>query len=235
MSEIRDLAEDFVLGLLDPSEAAAVEARLRAPEGPEDRALAEAVGAARDAFLALDLTAPEVPLSPNAWTRLAAVLAPRQVPVARVPGRSAPRARRTGRWQLAAFTAMAASVLLGVALAWRILVVETPAVVAVLLDDNGAAVAVLEAFADDSIGITPIDPTEPGPAQVFQIWTKPDPDGPPVSLGVLDTLRRMNLDGPDLPRPQPDQLYEITIEPQGGSPTGLPTGPILGKGLARPL
>lgn len=28
------------------------------------------------------------------------------------------------------------------------------------------------------------------------------------------------------------QLYEITLEPEGGSPTGRPTGPVLMKGLA---
>ncbi|MWB79014.1 hypothetical protein GLS40_13325, partial [Pseudooceanicola sp. 216_PA32_1] len=37
------------------------------------------------------------------------------------------------------------------------------------------------------------------------------------------------IDG--LPAPHPQQLYEITVEPAGGSPTNLPTGPILGKGL----
>ena len=36
-----------------------------------------------------------------------------------------------------------------------------------------------------------------------------------------------------VPQPQPGQLYEITLEPAPGSPTGRPTGPILAKGLAR--
>jgi anti-sigma-K factor RskA len=39
------------------------------------------------------------------------------------------------------------------------------------------------------------------------------------------------IDG--LPAPHPQQLYEITVEPAGGSPTNLPTGPIPGKGLAQ--
>ncbi|WP_407815360.1 anti-sigma factor domain-containing protein, partial [Staphylococcus aureus] len=41
------------------------------------------------------------------------------------------------------------------------------------------------------------------------------------------------LDGPALPTPRDNQLYEITLEQAGGSPTGRPTGPILAKGLAK--
>jgi anti-sigma-K factor RskA len=36
--------------------------------------------------------------------------------------------------------------------------------------------------------------------------------------------------GENAPPPGPDQLFEITLEPAGGSPTGRPTGPILFKG-----
>ncbi|MGL4241116.1 MAG: anti-sigma factor, partial [Beijerinckiaceae bacterium] len=35
-----------------------------------------------------------------------------------------------------------------------------------------------------------------------------------------------------LRRPDAGHLFEITVEPPGGSPTGRPTGPILMKGLA---
>ena len=37
MSAIADLAEDYVMGRLDPEARAAVEARIAAPEGPDDR------------------------------------------------------------------------------------------------------------------------------------------------------------------------------------------------------
>lgn len=241
MSALHDLAEDYVMGLLDVAETDAVAARLAAPDAPEDRALAIAVGAARDRFLPLDLAAPEAPLAPGAWDRLAAALPPQQPalppqqPRARGAGaaRWGPAGHGSGRWRLAALTAIAATTLLGVALAWRVLILEVPAVLAVLLDDGGQAVAVVEAFDDDSIRVTPLVDLEAAPAQVLQIWTKPDPDGSPVSLGLLQSLRRTTVTGPDLPDPTQDQLYEITIEPEGGSPTGLPTGPIVGKGFAR--
>ena len=40
------------------------------------------------------------------------------------------------------------------------------------------------------------------------------------------------LDTAKLPTAQRNQLFEITLEPATGSPTGRPTGPILYKGLA---
>ncbi len=55
----------------------------------------------------------------------------------------------------------------------------------------------------------------------------------PVSLGLVDGASSTRLDAPNLPRPKDAQLYEITLEPAGGSPTGRPTGPILAKGFAK--
>lgn len=54
-----------------------------------------------------------------------------------------------------------------------------------------------------------------------------------MSLGLLDTGRSRTLTIDGLPSPNAQQLYEITSEPAGGSPTNLPTGPILGKGFAK--
>ena len=54
----------------------------------------------------------------------------------------------------------------------------------------------------------------------------------PVSVGLMDQARTLQLSLKDLPPPGPDQLFEITLEPAGGSPTGRPTGPVLMKGTA---
>ena len=54
----------------------------------------------------------------------------------------------------------------------------------------------------------------------------------PISLGLLTGTGTADLDAPRLPEPADGQLYEITLEPRGGSPTGRPTGAILAKGLA---
>lgn len=236
MSARDDLAEDFVLGLLDPAEAEAVEARIEAPFGEEDAALARAVGAVRDRLLPLDLTAPELPLRPGAWDRLAARLGA-AVPGATGadadagPAETATAARRRP-WRALALAAMAASLLLAVGLAWQVASTRPPAALVVLLDQAGEPVALLEAYADNSVRVTPVAGAEAGPSQVLQLWTKPDPEGAPVSVGLLQQVARTLLPGPDLPAPVGGQLYEITIEPEGGSPTGLPTGPVFGLGNA---
>jgi anti-sigma-K factor RskA len=48
----------------------------------------------------------------------------------------------------------------------------------------------------------------------------------------MDQARTLKLDLARLRRPDAGHLFEITVEPPGGSPTGRPTGPILMKGLA---
>jgi anti-sigma-K factor RskA len=72
--------------------------------------------------------------------------------------------------------------------------------------------------------------------RALQVWTLPSRERGPVSVGLMDRPRTLELQLGDLPRPSADQLFEITLEPAGGSPTGRPTGPILFKGnTAQPL
>ena len=240
MTEVTRLAEDYVLGHLDEVERRTVEARIAAPESAEDRELAAAIRAFAEPLHELDTAAPEAELPEGAWDRLEAALdreAPDTSSPKVVPLRAAadPRPRAEPRlWRMVAGAAMAACVALAAVL-WSVTGgPPDPLVMAVLLNDEGESVAVIEAYGDDSLRITPLAALTPENAQVLQVWTKPDPDGPPVSLAILEAANRVRIQGPDLPLPTGDQLYEITLEPSGGSPTGLPTGPILGKGLAQP-
>ena len=240
MSAVDDLAEDYVLGLLSPAEEAAVEARLARPADAEDRALAAAIGSVRDRLLPLDLSAPELPLRPGAWAQLGAALDdPGAIGVmpegtSRETVRPDEGAVASGRgWRRAALLSSAAAVLLAATLTWQVLLAPKPEVLVVLVNSGGEAVAVLEAYADNRVVVTPLRGVEAGPSQVLQLWTKPDPDGPPVSVGLLQTVARMAVQNPDLPQPADGQLYEITLEPLGGSPTGLPTGPVIGVGNAQ--
>ena len=137
------------------------------------------------------------------------------------------------RWRLTALAGIAATLALAVMLAFVALSRPEPAVIAVLLNDAGEAIALVEGLADNTTRITLLERQSVATDQVMQVWTKPTEDGPPVSLGLLEsgTSSTLSIDG--LPTPRPQQLYEITFEPAGGSPTQLPTGPILGKGLAK--
>jgi anti-sigma-K factor RskA len=108
-------------------------------------------------------------------------------------------------------------------------------VIAVLLQSDGVTpAAIVEAFGDNSVHLVPLVDFDVPAGRVLQVWTLPDVETGPVSLGTLDRAREVQFPGPALPGPRDGQLYEITLEPSPGSPTGRPTGPILVKGLARP-
>ena len=101
--------------------------------------------------------------------------------------------------------------------------------VAVLVDGNRAG-AVVHAFADGRVVLLPLTSINVPAGRALEVWTLPSRERGPVSVGLMDRARTLELQLKDLPRPGPDQLFEITLEPAGGSPTGRPTGPILFKG-----
>lgn len=229
-------AEEFVLGLLDDAEARALEARLAA-----DPALAAAVAAARDRLLPLDLAAPPAALPPGFAERVRAAIraepeemaeaAPDEpqavAPPPNVHVLPAPPPRR---WRLAALAAaLGLAVGLGLGLGRP---APDPIVIAVLLDENGTPQAIVEDFGNETAQIRFVADIAVPADRAIELWTLPSPETGPVSLGVLTDAAAARLRGPALPRPAGDQLYEITLEPRGGSPTGRPTGPVLGKGLA---
>jgi anti-sigma-K factor RskA len=109
---------------------------------------------------------------------------------------------------------------------------RAPVVVVVLNTGAQAPGAIFEAYADNSVRILPLEDFAVPPGQTLQVWTLYDEAVGPVSLGTLGEARETVLGGSDLPVPKANQLYEITLEPAPGSPTGRPTGPILVKGFA---
>ena len=74
-------------------------------------------------------------------------------------------------------------------------------------------------------------PTPAAPGRSHELWVIPA-DGTPRSLGTMPTTARMRV---ALDEPLARQLHEgatlaVSVEPQGGSPTGLPTGPVIASG-----
>lgn len=59
-----------------------------------------------------------------------------------------------------------------------------------------------------------------------QLWTHPTESATPRSLGVIDPNQTTTIAAANLGEIVPGQIFEITLEPQGGSPAG-PTGPVL--------
>jgi anti-sigma-K factor RskA len=225
---LQERADAYILGLMDEGEQVAVEMDMET-----DGQLARAVGEARDRFLELDLVGPTATVSADLWSRIEAQLGAQERPASRRTIPPAVNDNRLTWWRGLGLSAAAASMLLVAALAFTVLGRSEPQVIAVLMNAEGEPVVMIEDFGNDTAKVTPLSDVSVATDRSLQLWTLPSKDTGPVSLGVLDGWRTATVEGPDLPGPLEEQLYEITLEPLGGSPTGKPTGPILGKGFAK--
>lgn len=225
--DIHAIADEYVLGLLDAGEAAAVDARIE-----HDPALRAAVAASRERFLPLDTHLKPAAVDEGLWHRIEANLPSRIEPDPVAQAAPANDNRRPG-WRLAALTSFAATLLLTAGLVWSLGRTVEPVVIAVLLNEAGVVQAVVEDFGNDTANVRLLSAFDVPADKTIQVWTLPSRERGPVSLGLLDGSRSVRLEWPTLPDPNEDQLYELTLEQAGGSTSGRPTGPILAKGFAK--
>jgi anti-sigma-K factor RskA len=229
MSPERDmLAAELAAGLLGADETARAEAlAAREPE------FARAVEAWRVRLAPLDATARAIPPPGDLWTRIEAATHRPEAKPAPAPARSTFLARLWADlafWRTATGLAAAFSLLLAAGLVvqtWR--AERTPAMVAVLLSDASRPVAVVNTFRDGRVELVPLQSIDVPEGRALEIWTLWDRAVGPRSVGLLREAQTTRLRLDQLPL-GPDQLFEITLEPAGGSPTGRPTGPILAIG-----
>lgn len=216
------LAAELALGLLEGEDRAAA---LRLVLS--DRDFAAAVADWRDALAPLfDL----VPVAPSAdlWPRIESAL-----------DGNAATAPRTGFWTGATAVAFAAAAALAGVLVLRpapapqIIEREAPVVarLAAPLVPEGTTSLVMARY-DPAHAMLRVDANVmPDDDRAPELWVIPA-DGTPRSLGVFGksgttevamtpTLRAWLVDGATL---------AVSLEPAGGSPTGLPTGPVIASG-----
>lgn len=225
-NNIGALADDYILGLLTPSEELLLEALI-----VHDAALARQIGAGRDTLLPLDLSAPQVPLPDGFDGRVRNSLPTQDETTNVIRLDHARRAAAPKAWR----AGLIAASLIGVAVGFggaALRPLPAPVVVAVLVDDDGVPQAVIDDFGNDSIAVRFVANIVVPEDRTLQVWTLPSAEMGPTSLGILDRAQGTTLTFSDLPDPDAQQLYEVTLEPLGGSPTGRPTGPIIGKGFA---
>lgn len=69
-------------------------------------------------------------------------------------------------------------------------------------------------------------------SRAYELWLIPTGDTRPRALGLIRPGQPIRLDIPsDLAgRVTPDATLAVSLEPPGGSPTGLPTGPVIAAG-----
>lgn len=195
----------------------------------EDRAWAAAVAQARDRLLPLDMTATELPGAESLWNSISPKLGSAE-PAPKAAFLPANDPKLPKRWVPGGIAA-AIGILAGAVLGGSWMVPE-PVVIAVLVDETGNPTAVVEDFGSSDARIRFVAGVDLPEDRQMQVWTLPSAETGPVSLGLLTGAGVADLDPPRLPAPTDGQLYEITLEPLGGSPTGRPTGAILAKGLA---
>jgi anti-sigma-K factor RskA len=72
-------------------------------------------------------------------------------------------------------------------------------------------------------------------ARVMELWLIETADAAPVSLGVVgrDGEGVMVIEAPMRARLSEGAVLAVSLEPQGGSPTGQPTGPVIASGEVR--
>jgi anti-sigma-K factor RskA len=229
-----DLAIDHALGLAD---GAALERAQRLEA--TDAAFRAMVADWRERLSAIDRTAPQRPVSSSSWDKLTAALDAPQ-PVRRAPTPESSREtvlaslwKSVGFWRPAAICAAFAAAVFGVGLVRNIAAgPDKPVYVAVLQAGDGRAAAVVNAYADGTVNLVPLEQIGVPDGRILEVWTLQSREQGPMSVGRMDRARTLKLDLNRLGRPNAGHLFEITVEPPGGSPTGRPTGPILMKGLA---
>lgn len=236
------LCAEFVLGTLSPQEHEQFLARLA-----QDPELQREVGYWQDRLLGLVARIrPEEP-SGALWQRIEAALAatPSASPTT-VPGVAAPPLQRPATsaarpsfwhrlafWQGVSGLAVAASLLLAFLLVMRAPATLEPTYVAVLQTPDMRAAWIVRADDRGPVRIQPI--ADPGAVPVgksWELWTKGKNANAPTSLGLLHA-GALEIPRAALPYLGDEQLFEVSLEPEGGSPTGRPTGPVLFIGKAQ--
>ena len=225
------LAGEYVLGLLEGPEKQAFEQRMQA-----DPDVSAAVQRWRLRLAPIDATARQFDPPPDMWRRIEGSLDGASA-TARIADPS-PTSNRFLQWweslwlwRGAALAGVAAAIVLAVALGAAVeRARRQPAMVAVLLTDTNVAAAIVNTFADGRVDLLPLQDIAVPDGRALQIWTLWDRAAGPRSVGLVDRARAVALRLDDLPLGA-NQLFEITLEPASGSPTGRPTGPIIAKGL----
>ena len=232
--DLHVLAGEYVLGTLPAAARSAVKQRLAT-----DAALQRAV-ADWEARL-LPLTHLAEPVTPPAalWTRIDTSIQAASTSSVAAPAGPLVRQRAVvpstirwwnhlGLWRALAGSGFAMAAVLAAVLVTRVAPVAAPPqfMVVLVAPQDKAPGWVVQASSPQQISLIPLGVMEVPADKALEFWTKADDWNGPVSLGLVKPGQPLQIPLDKLPPLQPNQLFELTLEPPTGSPIGKPTGPI---------
>lgn len=224
--EIDMLAAEYVLGTLPAGERAAVALRAR-----HDKPLAAAIEAweRRLSPLTETITPREVP--GHLWGRIER----RIDELADAPASVVAIERRLRRWRAVAVAASTLAACLVLFVGFRELTrpVFDKTLIAVLQKDAQSPAFLVSVDLDKKLLTIRAVAAPPQPGKSYELWLVHDELKTPRSLGVIGE-GPFTVVQPQLAAYAPKTIEQATLavslEPEGGSPTGAPTGPVLYAG-----
>jgi anti-sigma-K factor RskA len=229
-AELRErLAAEYVLGTMPARTRRRFAALLR-----EMPALRRIVAGWEARLLPLAEALPPIEPPARVWVAIEARVHGRR------PARSSGWWNNLAFWRVSSFAAAALAVLLVVFVVLPDL--RAPAeisgrMVVVMNDLQTKQPAMTATWEPDKAGgrvvrLRVIGHAEMAPGTAWEMWMLPDDNGQPVSLGLITTheTQTMVVTGSLAARLDRATGLAMSVEPAGGSPTGLPTGPVLYAG-----
>jgi anti-sigma-K factor RskA len=218
------IAAEHVLGVHTPRVRARFSRLLK-----EDAAMRDLVERWEARLNLLALALPEEPPPARVWRAI-------QRRIARNNGRRTQVALSFWRYAALFTTAAAMALLVYIGIAPR---TEAPYMVAVMSTPE-AEPMLIAAWQDPDkrvLQIQVLSHREMSPDTAWELWSLPGKDTPPISMGLItaEAQQVMELDEADVRALANAEALAMSVEPKGGSPTGLPTGPVLASGPLRKI
>ncbi|MBV6825809.1 anti-sigma factor domain-containing protein [Pseudomonas sp. PD9R] len=210
----RALAADYATGLMPAAARRRFEQLLL-----EDAALRTELAQWQESLASLTEALPEQPVPERVWQGITARIEPQVLHV--------PEKRPFWNWLriTAAICSLVIAVTLGV-LYNR----DTARYSATLVTADAQPALKVEAH-KDYLKVEPLTLAAVEPGRSLELWAIPA-DGKPISLGVIpaDGKGKVELSEAQKALIGKPIALAVSLEPQGGSPTGQPTGPVLYQG-----
>lgn len=227
-------AAEFVLGLVQGAERDVLEKRRR-----DDYVFAREVEFWEARLGPISASVAPQTVSPEIWEKIAQAVGHKPVPLS---ASSAGKKEREGLWNSLAFWRSLG--IAGPALAAACLVFlfaapasPPPSLVATLTLTDGKSAFM--ASVDRMTGRVMLMPAAdiPAPADhTHELWLVPV-GGAPRSLGTFVAKGPVMIEMPrdSMPGADPEAMLAISVEPMGGSKSGVPTGPVVASGKMHEL